>query len=334
MAEREGLIRDFLEGAGWGGARRLALAGDASFRRYERLEEGGRRAVLMDAPPEHEDVRPFSDLSAHLLRLGYSAPRVLSANLPGGLLLLEDLGDDTFTRLLAAGADEAGLYRLAVDLLIDLHSREHAVPPWLPPYDDARLLAEVMLLPEWYAPEALGAPLSPSARAEYERLWRELFPVARTVPDTLVLRDFHVDNLMRLPRPGLAACGLLDFQDAVAGPLPYDLMSLLEDARRDVDPVLAATLRERYLRAMPGLDRAAFGASWAVLAAQRHAKVIGIFTRLWRRDGKPQYLRHIPRVWRLLEQALAHPELAPMRAWMDLHLPPEIRKVPECQGVS
>ena len=147
------------------------------------------------------------------------------------------------------------------------------------------------------------------------------------MPETLVLRDFHVDNLMRLPgRAGIAACGLLDFQDAVAGPLTYDLMSLLEDARRDLDPALVSAMRRRYLDAFPDLDREAFDLSWTVLAAQRHAKVIGIFTRLEQRDGKPVYLRHIPRVWRLLDAALAHPRLGRLKAWLDRHLPAELRR--------
>jgi aminoglycoside/choline kinase family phosphotransferase len=172
-------------------------------------------------------------------------------------------------------------------------------------------------------------PLPAGARDAYGAHWQALFPIARAVPETLVLRDFHVDNLLRLEgRSGIAACGLLDFQDAVTGPVTYDLMSLLEDARRDIDPHLVATLRRHYLQAFPGLEPEAFDASWAVLAAQRHAKVIGIFTRLCRRDGKPVYLRHIPRLWRLLEQALTHPRLADLKGWFDRHLPKDKRGVP------
>ena len=160
-------------------------------------------------------------------------------------------------------------------------------------------------------------------------MWRALFPLARRVPATLVLRDYHVDNLMRVPnRAGLLACGLLDFQDAVLGPSSYDLVSLLEDARRDIAPDLAQRMKRRYLDAFPAIDRAAFDASSAVLGAQRHAKVIGIFTRLKVRDDKPQYLSHIPRVWRLLERGLAHPDLAPIARWFDAHIPPSSRRVP------
>jgi aminoglycoside/choline kinase family phosphotransferase len=327
MTERAALISRFLTDAGWGDAERSRLAGDASFRHYDRLVRGTERAVLMDAPPPKEDVRPFVRIARHLEALGYSAPCLLAVDERAGLLLLEDLGDGTYTKLLAAGRDEAALYALATDVLADLNGRADAIPPGVPAYDNDRLLTEALLLTDWYLP-ALGRQPDPVARAEYQKLWLELFPIARAMPDTLVLRDFHVDNLMLLDRPGLAACGLLDFQDAVVGPLTYDLMSLLEDARRDIDPALIAAMKERYLAARPGLDRDAFDASWAVLAAQRHAKVIGIFTRLWKRDGKANYLIHIPRVWRLLEQACAHPALAGMRAWLDTHIPAAERKVP------
>jgi len=330
VSERDTIIADFLERSGWGGAERRRLAGDASFRRYDRLWRGDERAVLMDAPPPMENVRPFVAIAGHLSGLGYSAPRLLAADIAEGLLLLEDLGDGTFTRLLAEGADEAALYRLAVDLLIDLHRLgARAMPPGLPPFDEARLLREVQVMTEWYVPEVLGAKLPAAALDDYVARWRDLAPVARRVPDTLVMFDFHVDNLMGLAgRPGVAACGLLDFQDAVAGPLTYDLMSLLEDARRDIAPDLIAQLKQRYLDAFPTLDRDDFAASWAVMAAQRHTRVIGVFARLNRRDGKPGYLVHIPRVWRLLERSLAHPALAPLKAWLDRHLPPERRGVP------
>lgn len=333
---REPLRSAFLERAGRGGARVSFLAGDASFRTYYRLagDAGTAPAVLMDAPPGLEDIRPFVAVARLLEALGYSAPRILAEDADAGFLLLEDLGDATFTRCLAGGADEAALYTLAVDLLADLHRRPTAdvLPPGLvPPYDDALLLTEARLLTDWTLPAILPTEARPdgAAMADFEACWRAVFPIARAVPDTLVLRDFHVDNLLALPgRPGLAGCGLLDFQDAVAGPLTYDLVSLLEDARRDIDPALVTTLRERYLERMPGLDRAAFDASWAVLAAQRHTKVIGIFTRLHKRDGKATYLPHIARVWRLLERALAHPALKEVRTWFDTHVPPELRTTP------
>jgi len=324
---REDLLAEFLGKAGWGTADRKVLAADASFRRYDRLHLDGRPAVLMDAPPPKEDVRPFLRIARHLLGLGYSAPAILAEDEEAGFLLLEDLGDATFTRLLNGGEAELPLYRMAVDLLIDLH-RQPAPEGIAAPYDREKLLTEVSLLTDWYAP-AVGIDLDHTARAAYLAAWQDVLPLAHAVPNGLVLRDFHIDNLMRLEgRDGLAACGLLDFQDALVGPVTYDLVSLLEDARRDVDPATRADGRRRYLAAFPELDEAAFDASWACLAVQRHAKVIGIFTRLCKRDGKPTYLRHIPRVWGLLEAGLDHPGLAPVKSWFDRHIPVDRRAVP------
>jgi aminoglycoside/choline kinase family phosphotransferase len=323
-------MNEFLAKAGWADADRHPLPGDASFRHYVRLRRGHECAMLMDAPPPKEDVRPFLMIARHLKGLGLSAPSVFAWNVEAGFLLLEDLGDATFTRLLARGEDERGLYKLAVDLLIALHKHPEAALVEAPPYDDAKLIAEARLLTDWYMPEMLGKGTEQSVLDSYESLWLALFALARQVPETLVLRDFHVDNLMVLQeRAGAAACGLLDFQDAVKGPVTYDLMSLVEDARRDVAPGLAHDLRERYLAAMPEIDRAAFDASMAILGAQRHCKVIGIFTRLYKRDGKPVYLKHIPRLWRLLSASLGHPALAGLKDWLDLHIPLKHRGVPE-----
>ncbi len=330
MTERDSAITAFLAASGWGGATHQPLAGDASFRRYCRLERNGGTAMLMDAPPPQEDVRPFLSIAKVLRELGFSAPSILAADAPAGLLLLEDLGDDTYTRLFAKGADETELYALAVDVLVALHRRFTSQnAPSVPPYDDTRLLNEAALLVDWYLPAISGEPTPAALREDYLELWRGLFPVARAVPATLVLRDYHVDNLMRIAgRGGLAACGLLDFQDAVLGPVTYDLVSLLEDSRRDIAPAITASMRRRYLAAFPDLDREAFGASFAVLGAQRHCKVIGIFTRLDRRDFKPRYLEHIPRLWRLIDEDLLHPALAPVKQWLDRHIPPERRAVP------
>jgi len=327
---REALIRGFLRSAGWDDAERRMLAQDASFRRYERLVDGDRRAVLMDAPPPLEDVRPFIAVGRHLRRLGLSAPEILAEDAEKGLLLLEDLGDDTFTRLLAAGADEHELYALGVDTLATLHRSPEAVALDLPPYDEERLLAEARLLVDWYLPAILQRPATADEAESYAAAWREVLPEARGAPCTLVLRDYHVDNLVRLPaRSGVAACGLLDFQDAVRGPASYDLVSLLEDARRDVPLHLATRMLERYLAQLPFVDRETFMRSYRVLGAQRHAKVIGIFTRLAHRDRKPAYLRHLPRLWRLLERSLVDPLLGPVRSWLDRNLPPDRRRVPE-----
>jgi N-acetylmuramate 1-kinase len=331
MVERNRRIADFLAAAGWGGVAHCPLAGDASFRRYHRLVAGARRAVLMDAPPPQEDVRPFMARAQLLLELGFSAPRILAADEAAGLLLLEDFGDETYTRLIAAGRDETPLYALAVDVLVALHRAFNGAGANIPPYDEPRLLAEAALLVDWYLPAITGRPASPDQREEYLGLWRALLPAVQGAPDSLVLRDYHVDNLMLLPdRPGIAACGLLDFQDAVIGPTSYDLVSLLEDARRDVPTAVSMAMRARYLAAFPALDREAFLASYAVLGAQRNCKIVGIFTRLCVRDGKPAYLVHIPRVWRLIEHALGNPVLAPLAVWLDRHIPPPLRRIPPC----
>jgi len=339
MPDRDALITGFLDRAGWGAAARGPLAGDASFRRYDRLMAGEDRAVLMDAPPPQEDVRPFAMIARHLDRLGLSAPQILAEDTAAGLLLLEDLGDDTYTRVLAApdGPGEEALYALAVDVLIDLHKRDRtdALPEGLPAYDEAKLLDEALLLTDWYMPAILGRETPAEIRDGYEESWRRVLAPAMAAPPHLVLRDYHVDNLIWLPdRDGVARCGLLDFQDAVAGHAAYDLMSLIEDARRDIAPDLHGRMLARYRNAFPALMQdngawAAFERDFAVLAAQRHAKVIGIFTRLWRRDAKPDYLVHIPRVWRLLERALAHPALAPVAEWFAANLAPEHRRKPE-----
>lgn len=330
MDGREALIREFLSRHGWGEADRRPLADDASFRRYDRLRRDGERAVLMDAPPPKEDVRPFVAIAERLRALGFSAPDVMASDVPAGLLLLEDLGDTTFTRALADGGGEAALYTLATDVLIALHRRFDAkAADDVPPYDDKRLLDEALLFVDWYLPAVRGARVLESVRQEYIDLWRAAFPAGRLSPPTLVLRDYHVDNLMVLEdRTGVGACGLLDFQDAVIGPAAYDVVSLLEDARRDVSPDLAAKLLARYRDAFPALARVDFDTSYAVMGAQRSAKIIGIFTRLDRRDGKPVYLEHIPRVWRWLEGDLRHPALAALRGWFDREAPADTRTAP------
>ena len=335
MKGRSEVIEQFLRTAGWGQARRWRLPGDASFRRYERLSLGTARAMLMDAPPPQENVAAFHAVQNELLSLGLSAPQCLGLDSEAGLMLLEDFGDRTFTRVLDEGAAPEPLYRLAIDLLVALHGAWKPGGQPIPPYDAEPLEREVLLLTEWYYRAVTGAALSEAERQAYLDCWRPLWPVARAVPHSLVLRDYHVDNLMLLEgRSGLAACGLLDFQDALVGPVTYDLVSLLEDARRVVPAALADEMLARYLAAFPALDREVFAASYAVMGAQRNAKIIGIFTRLSRRDGKDVYLRLIPHVWRLLESDLEHPALAGVRDWFATCLPPDRRLAPEALSVE
>jgi len=298
----------FLTAHGWGDADILPLAGDASFRRYFRAVAPGRSAVLMDAPPPHEDPRPFLAVASHLTSLGFAPPEILAVDLDQGLVLIEDFGDARMAEVIAADpARETPIYEAAVDLLVDLH--RHAAAADLPPYDRAVYQREAALLPEWYAP---AVELDVDVEA-YRAAWDEaLAPLYGAQPVT-VLRDYHAENIMLLADGRL---GLLDFQDALAGHPTYDLVSLLQDARRDVSADLESVMLARYRAVMPFDD-----AAYALLGAQRNAKILGIFTRLWKRDGKPRYLQYQPRVWGYLERDLAHPALAPVSAWFDAIIP-------------
>ena len=308
----------FLAENGWAGAAIVPLAGDASFRRYFRVVDGARTAVLMDAPPDKEDSRPFLDLAAHLVGLGFAAPRALAVDLDQGLILLEDFGDKRVAPLLAANpAPEREIYETAIDILAALH--DHA-PPAVAPYHRGELLREVNVLTEWYLPIVDAAGDAAAYEAGWDAVWQDVIAETEARP-VLVLRDYHADNLMVLDgRSGLQRLGLLDFQDGLAGHPAYDLVSLLQDARRDVDPALEAAMLDRYMGARGIADREAFRASYEVLGAQRNAKILGVFSRLWKRDGKPGYCQFQPRVWGYLERNLRHEALAPVRAWFDAHL--------------
>lgn len=323
MSDRAERIEEFLLRAGWSDAVREPLAEDASFRRYERLRCEERGAVLMDAPPPHEDVCAFIAVGRHLRLLGYSAPEVYAADIELGALLLEDLGDDLFARVLDAGGDARELYTHAVDLLIDLQRQE--LPKDVAAYDIATLLDEASLFVDWYLPAVSGAAVTRSVRDPFFAAWREILPSAYEKSRVLVLRDFHVDNLMWLEqRDGTSRVGLLDFQDALIGPCLYDLVSLLEDARRDLPLSLVEEMFDRFV-AGTGLDSVVAKTAYAILGAQRNTKIIGIFARLWQRDGKIDYLAYIPRVWDLLEGDLEHPVLTPLRIWFDRHVPSQLR---------
>lgn len=314
--------QDFLTKAGWPNARIEARSEDASFRRYFTVTAEGRGAILMDAPPDKEKPAEFQAIAEHLRSLGLSAPRIFAADIAAGLILLEDFGDATFTNLLANGHEERTLYALAIDTLAALQNSERAVEVDCPPYDRPTLLEEAGRFVLWYYAAKTGAPAPELVRQSYLVAWDKVFETMAPAKWTLVLRDYHVDNLMLLEsRAGVEACGLLDFQDALIGPAAYDLVSLLEDARRDVPPDLAAEMVERFLAARPSLDRQNFMTWYHVLGAQRHTKIAGLFTRLWLRDGKPVYLGHIPRELRQLGQSLEHEILSPVKHWMEQNLP-------------
>jgi len=309
----------FLADAGWDGAAIVPLAGDASFRRYFRVLDGGRRAVLMDAPPPHEDPRPFIAIAEHLLADGFAAPRILARDLEQGLVLIEDFGDLRVKEHLDEAPDaELAVYARAIDLLADLHTLPAAD---VPPYDRAVYQREAGLLTEWYCP-AIGIDVDADG---YARAWDAVLPIVEqsASPTVTVLRDYHAENIMLIDGPASHGLGLLDFQDALAGHPAYDLVSLLQDARRDVPVDVEAAMLAHYKTvANPPAD---FDAAYAVLGAQRNAKIIGIFTRLWKRDGKPRYLSYLPRMWSLLERDLQHPALAPVADWFAANIPADKR---------
>jgi len=347
--ERTLAIRAFLDRGGFAGASRRHLQGDASTRAYERVEAPeGRRAVLMDAPERppgpivrdgrtYDDlahrattVRPFVAMSDGLRAAGFSAPAILAADMPAGLLLVEDLGDEG---VLVDGQPDAERYGVAVDVLAALHATPRPVELPLPdgtrhivpPFDAEALMIEVDLLPRWFARHATGASLSDEAEADFVAVWRDLFARIDAAEKSWLLRDFHSPNLLWLPeREGLRRIGILDHQDAMIGASAYDVASLLQDVRVSVEPALESALSDRYVaarRALGAFDEAAFREAYAISGAQRATKVLGGFARLAAAAGKPQYLRHIPRVRGYLKRCLRHPVLSGLALWYERYLP-------------
>ncbi len=309
----------FLAAAGWGEARIEAIPGDASFRRYFRLERGDQRAMLMHAPPPHEDPQPFLDVAAYLSAHGARAPEIHAAEATAGWVLLEDFGTDRMRDWLDANpAGEMAAYEAAIDALVTLHEQP---PGPFAAYDMAVYQREAGLLTEWYCP-ALGLAVD---EAGYHTAWDAVLQplMARQSPGVTVLRDYHAENIMLLGGSPGTPQGLIDFQDALVGHRAYDLVSLLQDARRDVTPELERAMFDRYVAATAADSE--FEADYARLGAQRNAKIVGIFTRLYKRDGKPRYLELIPRVWALMERDLAHPALAPVARWFDANIPAALR---------
>jgi len=359
--ERDDQMRAFLARSGWGRAHLTPLPGDASTRRYLRATANGRKAMLMDQPQGAEtppsppdasaeerralgynavarlagaDCARFVAVADYLRSRGLSAPEIYAADASDGFVLMEDLGNDLYTDVLNDGGNERELYSAAIEALARLHAED--APSRLAPdkslyaYDETALLAEIDLMTEWYLPMALGRAATEDEIVEHRALWRAALERQRRASDVFVHRDYHAQNLIWLPeRSGNARIGVIDFQDAVAGARAYDLVSLVEDARRDVSPELAHAMTDHYLAAMAGqdkpLDADAHRAEMALLAAQRNAKIVGIFARLFKRDGKPRYLDYLPRVWRYLNRDLDHPALAGLKAWYDRTIPRNAR---------
>ncbi len=351
QVKRLAALRQFLEQAGLMDANRERMPGDASTRSYARLFHDGAAVILMNSPrrPDGpavydgrsyssavhlaEDVKPFVALANGLRERGFSAPAVYHADLDAGFLILEDFGRESFVE----GAPPIPIgerYEAAVDLLAALHrdSLPEVLPVAphttyaIPTFDVDAMLVEIGLMIEWYLPDR-GAELGKRSRTEFVSRWRDLLNKVSVIPKTWVLRDFHSPNLIWLShRTGIARVGVLDFQDTVLGPPAYDLVSLLQDARLDVPEQLELTLLSRYVKARHSaentFDPADFAETYALMSAQRNTRLLGTFARLNRRDGKPQYLRHQPRIWTYLTRSLAHPALSDLRQWYLAHVPP------------
>ncbi len=310
MADRSDLARGFLQRVGWGAARAEHLAGDASDRSYARVYLGNRRAVLMDSPPGGvDDIGAFVAMDRHLRGLGLSAPEILAEDLETGFLLLEDLGDDLYARLLTGEPGrEAEIYSAAVDMLAHLQASPALVG--LPDLSAAEWAKAAEVVVEHYVPSATGQ--TPDASPFFAELEAALSTHADG-PRVQILRDFHAENLLWLPeRHGLAQVGLLDFQLGQMGQPGYDLVSLLQDARRDVAAETEAAMVARFI-AVTGADAKAFAAEYAVLGVQRALRIMGIFARLCVVGGKPGYLRLMQRIWGQLWRNLEHPALAALR---------------------
>jgi N-acetylmuramate 1-kinase len=342
-------VATILTDSGWSGAKRVFMQGDASVRAYERLiSPAGETAILMISPPRpdgpilrygkpyaaiaklSDDIRAFIAMDMALCAQGFSAPRLYAHSIADGLAVLEDLGDSFIADAYGPIAER---YGVAVDVLAELHGRD--LPVELPVdgetymlrlYDADAMLAEVELALEWYAPHVAKTLVASGARAQFLNLWREALAPILAAPTTWTLRDYHSPNLLWLAeRKGLQRIGLIDFQDCLLGPPAYDVAALLQDARVDVDDALELKLMAQYtlrrLDADPSFDINAFAASYAVMGAQRATKILGLFARLDKRDGKPQYLGHLPRIERALAKSLAHPLLSPINLWHQTHLP-------------
>ena len=311
----------FLSDAGWGGGEIRPLAGDASFRRYFRVHHGAKRAVLMDAPPPHEDPKPFVAVAEYLTEIGLTAPRILHRDLEQGLLLIEDFGDAQMRVVVDNNISaETETYSGVVDVLIKLHS--HEPPPLLTPQSVALFLDEVGLFTKWYCP---AVDLDVDV-AGYCAAWEMvLTPVMQALETPVtVLRDYHAENIMLIDgAEGISRYGLLDFQDALSGHPAYDLVSMLEDARRDVTPSVERAMLDYYMAATDASPE--FETAYWVLGAQRNTRILGVFSRLWKRDHKPRYRTFQPRMWGLLERDLEHSALAPLKRWFDANVPPEKR---------
>ena len=305
----------FLSSNGYNSPYVEPLPNDASFRRYYRLYTDEGSVLLMDAPPDKENIVSFIKISKHLQSIGLRTPNIIASDVDQGLMIIEDFGDNTFTKLLNAGSDPGPLFEDAIDVLIHIHNHNSSAIIDIPSYNIKTLIEEAVLLVDWHWPEVFGEKCSVAIRDAYIHAWQEVFMALPKPDNTLVLRDYHIGNLMQLQTgEGVTRLGLLDFQDAVIGPKAYDVVSLIEDARRD-NSALSEELLSRYFRGVGFVERASFKRWFSALGAHRHAKCIGIFVRLYRRDGKRIYLQYIPHVINMFEKHLQSRDLKPVFNW-------------------
>ncbi|MBW8309882.1 MAG: phosphotransferase [Candidatus Paracaedibacteraceae bacterium] len=320
--EMKNTLPDFLKQHGLATAPMTFLAGDASPRQYFRLKQPPHTFVLMNTPAS-EKPQQFINIATLLTSNGFSAPQIVGHNVAEGFILLEDLQDDTFTNVLKANPQQASsLYTLATDTLLALAQTFHSKPPMIEDYSLQQFMEGAFLFVDWFYPATHAHPLSAEAKSDYEKIWMKVFEKADALPKTLILRDFHVDNLIYIKdRPDTKACGLLDFQDARWGPMVYDFVSLIDDVRVDIDPAVELDCWNRYSQVFSQFQEGtAERAITYMISASRLTRILGTFARLAKRDSKTQYLTHIPRIWRLLDKNLNHPELAEIKNWFNQHI--------------
>lgn len=292
------------------------LPADASFRQYSRVQQDNKNYILMDANPEHEDVLPFATIAKFLHDNNFSAPEIYHQDTPNGFLLLEDFGDNHYSKVAQNTPDsEELLYKHAIDVLVNLHNTTIDID--LPHYDEDKLLNESMLMVDWYYKALHNQELPETLRDEYHAIWSKLLKDIHFHRHCMVLRDYHAENLMWLEdRKHHRQVGLLDFQDAVIGSVAYDLVSLTEDARRDLGPNIANKMINYYLE-QTNYNRREFLSDYLILGAQRNCKIIGFCARKTVRDNDPRYLKYLPRVWQYIRNSFDNPLLSELKKWFD-----------------